>query len=263
MVLLSMNETTTFRWSFEEDVLAYAASGITAIGVWRQKLSDYPLARACALLQEHRLKVSHLSWVGGFTGSDGRTFRESLEDAKEAIQTAVALRCPTIVVYSGPRGGHTYSHSRRLFSDAITELIPLAAESGVTLALEPMHPGCASEWTFLTQLDDALEMIARLGRPELKLVLDLYHVGMEERLCERIPSILDKIALVQMGDLRQPPQGEQNRCRLGEGIVPLREILAVLQSDGYAGYYDIELLGMEFENVDYRDIINHAKAFFT
>ena len=40
MAILSMNETTTFRWSFEEDVAEYAAAGIPAIGVWRQKLSD-------------------------------------------------------------------------------------------------------------------------------------------------------------------------------------------------------------------------------
>ena len=30
MALLSMNETTTFRWSFEEDVANYAAAGIIA-----------------------------------------------------------------------------------------------------------------------------------------------------------------------------------------------------------------------------------------
>ncbi len=41
MPQLSMNETTTFRWSFEEDVAQYAAAGISAIGVWRQKLSDF------------------------------------------------------------------------------------------------------------------------------------------------------------------------------------------------------------------------------
>jgi len=40
MAQLSMNETTTYRWSFEEDVAACAAAGIPAIGVWRQKLSD-------------------------------------------------------------------------------------------------------------------------------------------------------------------------------------------------------------------------------
>ena len=81
---LSVNETTTFRWSFEEDVSNYAAAGVPAIGVWRQKLSDCGETRGIELLAESGLKVSHLLWAGGFTGSDGRSFRASVEDAAEA-----------------------------------------------------------------------------------------------------------------------------------------------------------------------------------
>src|SRR5437773_801099 len=66
MAILSINETTTFRWSFEEDITHYAAAGITAVGVWRQKLSDCGLPRAKELLSRHRMSVSHLFWAGGF-----------------------------------------------------------------------------------------------------------------------------------------------------------------------------------------------------
>ena len=60
MAKLSVSETTTFRWSFEEDVRNYAGAGIPAIGVWRQKISDYQEARVVELLREHGLEVSHL-----------------------------------------------------------------------------------------------------------------------------------------------------------------------------------------------------------
>ena len=52
MLRLSMNELTTFRWSFEEDVHNYAAADINAIGVWRQKLSDYGEEKCIELLSE-------------------------------------------------------------------------------------------------------------------------------------------------------------------------------------------------------------------
>src|SRR4051794_35720367 len=80
MTRLSMNELTTFRWSFEQDVAQYLAAGFGAIGVWRQKLSDYGEEKGIELLAESGLQVSNLLWAGGFTGSDGRTFRESIED---------------------------------------------------------------------------------------------------------------------------------------------------------------------------------------
>lgn len=262
MAKLSMNETTTFRWSFEEDVAKYAAAGIPAIGVWRQKLSDCGLSKACDLLQESRLKVSHLFWAGGFTGSDGRNHRESIDDAAEALRTAAELNCRTLVVYTGPRAGHTYNHARRLVQTALAELVPQACELDVTLAVEPMHQGCADEWTFLTTLDDTLQFLEEVGSPRVKMVLDTYHLGQEGGLTDRLATILPQVALVQLGDARRPPAGEQNRCRLGEGVVPLAQIIAALKAAGYDGYYDVELLGEELETADYPSLLQHAKEAF-
>jgi sugar phosphate isomerase/epimerase len=263
MAILSMNETTTFRWPFEEDVVRYAAAGIPAIGVWREKLSDYGLEKGRELLDEHRIKVSHLLWAGGFTGSEGRSFRESLDDAREALRTAAALEAKTLVVYSGARSGHTHGHARRLLFEALKQLVPEAEALGVDLALEPMHPGCAADWTFLTSLDDALSVIGQFDSPRVKMVFDTYHLGHEANLLERIAQAVPQIAIVQLGDARQPPRGEQNRCRLGDGKVPLREIVAGLKAAGYDGFYDIELLGEELESADYFSLLEHAKQAFS
>ena len=149
MARLSMNEPTTFRWSFEEDVANYAAAGIPAIGVWRQKLSDCGEAKGIGLLRESGLMVSHLLWAGGFTGSDGRSFRESVDDAVEALRVARRLGAPTLVVYSGARAGHTYNHARRLLRDALAELAPTAEELNVALALEALE--LAGHWQMLSE----------------------------------------------------------------------------------------------------------------
>ena len=261
MAQLSVSETTTFRWPFEEDVAQYAAAGIPAIGVWRHKLSDCGLPKALDLLGRSGLNVSHLFWAGGFTGSDGRSFRESVVDAAEAVRTAAELNCRTLVLYSGPRAGHTHSHARRLFQTALIELAPLAVESDVTLAVEPMHPGCAAEWSFLTSLDETLGLLEKVAAP-VKLVWDTYHLGQDRGLLDRIAEIVPQIAMVQLGDARRPPDGEQNRCRLGEGVVPLGEIVAALKAGGYDGYYDVELLGEELEVTDYPSLLRHAKEAF-
>lgn len=262
MAMLSMNETTTFRWSFEEDVAHYAAAGIPAIGVWRQKLSDCGLAKATDLLAQNSMQVSELFWAGGFTGSDGRSYRESVEDALESLRTAAALRTNTLVIFSGARAGHTLNHAKRLIQLAIKEMLPAAAELGITLAIEPMHPACAAEWTFLTNLADVLQVVESLESPHVKLVLDTYHLGQTPGLTECMERLVPHVALVQLGDARQPPNGEQNRCKLGEGVVPLREIVAALKAAGYDGYYDVELLGEEIEPSDYHSLLDHAKTMY-
>jgi len=262
MAQLSMNETTTFRWSFEEDVVRYAAAGIPAIGVWRQKLSDCGRDRAIELLGQHGLKVSHLQWAGGFTGSDGRSYRDSIEDAREALRTAAAIGTDTLIVYSGARAGHTYNHARRLIQGALTELAALAEELDVTLAVEPMHPGCADGCTFLTSLEETVEVLEAVGRPQVKMVFDTYHLGQDPAILRQIPAIVPQIALVQLGDAKGPPDGEQNRCRLGEGLIPLEEIVRELKTAGYEGDYDVELLGEEIETIDYDALLEHAKTAF-
>jgi sugar phosphate isomerase/epimerase len=262
MAILSLNETTTFRWSFEDDVAQYAAAGIEAIGVWRQKLSDCGLDRARELLRQHHLTVSHLFWAGGFTGSAGHSFRESVEDTADALRTAADLGAGCLVVCSGTRAGHTANHARRLVQQALKELVPLAKELDVVMALEPMHPGCAAQCTFLNKLDDAMEIIEEIGCPQVKLLLDTYHLGQDSSLVEWIPRISGEIALVQLGDAKSPPQGEQNRCRLGQGIVPLKAIVCALRAAGYDGFYDVELMGQDVEAIEYRDLLAHAKDAF-
>jgi len=262
MAGLSINEMTTYRWSFEEDVTRYKAAGIEAIGVWRQKLADYGEEKGIKLLDESHLKVSNLLWAGGFTGSDGHSYQESLDDAREAIQLAAALAADCLVVYSGGRNGHTQNHARRLFASALDELLPLAEQMDVALAIEPMHVGCADEWTLLTTLDEATALIHAIGSPQLKLAFDTYQLGHDPLVVHQIASVASLIGVVHLGDGRCPPDREQNRCCLGEGNLPLEQIIKTLRESGYDGYYDVELMGEAVENCDYNDLLERSKCAF-
>ena len=262
MARLSINEMTTYRWSFEEDVEHFRAAGLDGIGVWRQKISDFGEERGIDLLAESGLAVSNLLWAGGFTGSDGRTFRESVDDALEALRLAHALRARCLVVYSGPRAGHTHNHARRLLRDALKQLLPAAERAEVPLAIEPMHPGCADEWTFVDSLDGGLALCDDFASPWLKLAFDTYHLGWEKDLPGRIAAIADRIAVVHLGDGRAPPAGDQSRAKLGEGTLPLAEIVAALTRAGYDGFFDVELLGEEIEPVNYHELIEHSRRAF-
>src|SRR5882757_7701372 len=90
MMLLSMNEITTYRWSLEEDVENYLQAGYNGIGVWRNKVMDDE-NRSIDILAGSGLGVTHLSWAGGFTGSDGRTFAESVADARDSLWLAAGM----------------------------------------------------------------------------------------------------------------------------------------------------------------------------
>ncbi len=259
MAGISVNELTTYRWSFEEDVQHYAEVGADGIAVWRQKISDFGEEKGIELIAETGLDVSALLWAGGFTGSDGRSYKDSVADAKEAIQLAAAMRAGCLVVYSGARAGHTHSHARRLLNNALAELLPEADRCRVTLAIEPVHVECAREWTFLTDLDESADLIHAVDHPCLRLALDTYYFGHDANI-ERLAELAPDLAFVQLGDGRNPPDGEQDRCPLGDGKVPLGEIVRALRAGGYDGYFDIKLMGQEIETADYNELLRHCRA---
>lgn len=257
-----MSEVTTFRWSLEEDVKYYQAAGFESIGVWRQKLSDYGEEEGIDLLAASGLEVSNLLWAGGFTGSDGRSFQEAVDDGCHAIRLAGATSAGCLVLYPGGRNHHTFRHAERLFRLALDSLLSLAEAADVILAIEPMHPACAREWTFLTDIESTIALIESIGSDHLKLVFDTYHFGHDLALLSNLREIVPHIALVQLGDRNVPHCSDRQRCTLGTGIVPLRTVLTELQRTGYTGDFDIELAGSGFGPDQYERLLEDSRLRF-
>jgi sugar phosphate isomerase/epimerase len=259
---LSMNEVSTYRWSFEQDVYRYAEAGYEAIGVWRQKLADFGEERGVDLLAESGLHVTNLHWAGGFTGSDGLSLQESIDDAAHAIRLAGATRAGCLVVYPGGRNNHTFRHAERLLRTAIDSLLDLAEAADVTLAIKPMHPACAVDWTFLTEIESTIAFLECFRSPHLKMVLDVYHFGHCQSMLANLREIIPHTALVQLGDRRSQLGFDQNRCLLGTGKIPLVQIVRQLVEAGYQGDFDVELVGQDMQLCDYEYLLKASKQTF-
>lgn len=245
----------------QQDAEAYAARGFKGIGVYRPKLEDFGLDRSIELLAEQSLSATSLSWVGGFTGSDGRKFAEAVQDAIHAVRDAANLQAETLIVLAGGRNNHIRKHARRTLCEALREISAVADDYGVRLSLEPIHPGCGDEWSFVNDLQSTLDIVEEVDSKSLGLVLDTYHVGMDEEAVQWLPDVIPHLHLVQLGDARHSPLGEMNRCLLGEGCVPLTEIYDTLWSHKYEGPFEVELIGEDVEQVSYDELLDHTRDF--
>jgi sugar phosphate isomerase/epimerase len=258
MMLLSMNEITTFRWSLEEDIERYQQAGYSGIGVWRRKLSDSDELLAVRQINNSGLAVSNLMWAGGFTGSDGRTLQESIYDAREALELAADLQAGCLVIYAGGRNNHTQRHAMRLLRMAIDELLPNAEMFDVPLAIEPMHAACAADWTFISDLETTLELVEDYQSPALKLSLDTYHLPIESSQRAQLERVTPHVAIVHLADRCKPPTPEHECCPLGRGLLPLADIVQALQDGGYAGWYDVKLIGPEIHKDRYWTLLKDS-----
>lgn len=263
MTLLSMNEITTFRWSLDEDVENYQAAGYQAIGVWRRKLIDGDEDQVIDLLAGSGLTVSNLAWAGGFTGSDGRSLAESVDDATDALRLAAALDAGCLVIYAGGRNNHTYRHAGRLLRAALEELLPLAEALDVPLTIEPMHPACAADWSFLTDLGSVMTLIDEMRSSSLKLAYDTFHFPLGVDQAHRLARLAPYLGIVHLADRRVPPTAEQDRCPLSCGRLPLAHIITTLQESGYTGAFDVKLMGPEMHPRDYWMLLEQSQLAFS
>ena len=259
---LALNGLTTTRWSLLEDVAGCQDAGFEAIGLWRPKVHEFGEEQAAELLGDSGLCVSTLSWAGGFTGTHGHGFADALEDARDAIRLAAQVGAECLVIISGARSGHTLNHARRLLVEALKRLANDAGDLGVTLALQPMHRMFADDWTFLTRLDDTVDILALVDHPRLKLSLDVYQQWQEPDLLERLPGLVPLIATVGLSDWREP-RSRHDRCLPGDGVIPLAAIVEALVRGGYRGCFDVQVWSDEHWQSDYHDLVHECHRRFT
>ena len=257
---LSINQLTTFRWTFDEDVHYAGLAGFNSIGVWRRKLADFGEDRAIELLAESSMRVSCLGWAGGFTGGDGRSLEESIRDGLAAVGLAARIDAGCLIVIAGGRNNHIDRHRNRLLNRALEDMLMAAEVAGVTLAIKPMNAACADEWTFQNSLEAALELVAKYRSPHLKLVYDHYHFPELLDSPTLLRDLAPQLALVQLADARQPHTVDQERCPLDTGVLPLWPTVDALREAGYQGAFDVELMGSEIESLDYEQLLGDTYA---
>lgn len=255
----SVSELSMLRWDLEEELEHLARHGIEGVGLWRTKLSDVGVATARGLVRRYRRRVSSLQWAGGFTGSDGRNFRESVDDALDAIGAAAAVGAGVLVLHTGCRGGHTLGHAHRLLLEACETLAPAAWNSGVRLAIQPLHPDAAAGCGFLTGLSQAVDWIERFDHPAIGLALDLWHFGHDPALPALLPRLVRRLFLVKVADRVESPTGGGERLLPGTGRLPLESQVGTLLALGYAGDVEFEAVGETVEAAGYDATLGHVR----
>lgn len=237
----SVNQITTCRSSFDADIQSWLHVGLTEIGLWRRKIDEFGKQESVDLIRESGLGVSTLSFVGGFTGSMGMQYRESLDDAYDALFTAAAVGARTVIVAPGSRGRYTTRHERRLIVHVLREVSCAAKSLGLRLAVLPMNEQYAGSWTSLYSLQQTADLLAEVGHDGLDMVYDVFQLGRREIDSGALAELAPLIGVVQLSDGPEVPASQYDRCLPGDGMLPIRESLVALFEGGFEGDIDVQI----------------------
>jgi hydroxypyruvate isomerase len=107
--------------------------------------------------------------------------------------------------------------ARRSYCANLAYACEKAAPLGITILIEPLNSYDAPGY-FLSTTDQALEIIAEVGAPNLRLMFDCYHVQlMEGDITNRLTRLLPSIGHVQIASV--PDRGAPDHGELDYGHV--------------------------------------------
>ncbi|HEX3814914.1 MAG TPA: sugar phosphate isomerase/epimerase family protein [Mycobacteriales bacterium] len=241
---LSLNQATTKYWTLAETVRGCVDAGIPALGVWRDRLTEIGVDKAKRLLDETGVVVTSLCRGGFFTAPDG-----SVEDNRRAVEECAAIDCPVLVLVCGglPDGSRDLVGARARVRDGIAALAPYAAERGVRLAIEPMHPMFCSDRGVISTLGQSIDLAAEFPAEQVGVVVDSYHIWWDPEVERQIARAAGRISLVQVSDWVTPlPAGALlGRGHVGDGHIDNRRLVDAAYAAGYHGYVEVEIFNEE------------------
>jgi sugar phosphate isomerase/epimerase len=239
---LSLNQITTQRWSVREAVDGCARAGIPAIGLWRDKVADTGIAESARIVGDAGLHVSSLCRGGMFPAATGAERQARIDDNRRAVDEAAQLGADVLVLVCGPAPDRDIQAARAMVAEAIAQLLPYAAERGVKLGIEPLHPMFAADRSVIVTLAEALTLAEAFDSRQLGVVVDVYHVWWDPDLYAQITRAAGRILGFHVSDwLVPPPDVLLGRGMIGDGVIELRRIRAAVDAAGYAGPIEVEI----------------------
>jgi hydroxypyruvate isomerase len=224
---------------FLERFAAAAAAGFDAVEFLFPY--DYDKAALADLLKRHGLKLILHNLPAGDWGRGERGIAchpdrvaEFREGVARAIDYATALGCPKVNCLAGiaPKGVSAETAKETLIEN-LRYAAPRLAEAGLGLLLEPVNskdiPGF-----FIDRTQPALDVIAAVAAPNLKLQFDIYHAQvMEGDIARTIEREFARIGHLQLAD-------NPGRHEPGTGEINFAYLFRRIDELGYSGWIGCE-----------------------
>lgn len=266
---LSHNTATTKHATLAQAAEAAAKAGLGGIAPWRDRVQEVGTAQAATIISDHGLEVTSLCRGGFLTAQEPAAVKAALDDNRLAIEEAAAIGTKELIMVvgglpasTGPGGpaaqypagassdpGRNMVAIRQQVQDRIGELVPFAAEHGVRLVLEPLHPIFAADRAVISTIDQALDMAEPFDPAHVGVVIDTYHVWWDPYLEAAIKraGAANRIASYQICDWILPLRDEplNSRGHVGDGYIDFASITSWVKDAGYTGPIEVEIFNEE------------------
>jgi sugar phosphate isomerase/epimerase len=212
--------------------------GYHGIDLFIRPMGEKDLSGLKTALDEAGLEVSVIfpivMFEKGLVLSDPDSARreEAVRIYKDQIETATKLNAHIVLGFGRgiPQEGEQEGSYQRRLAESLVEISEYGERRGVEIMLEPIHRYLISSFN---RVDQCLEFFNRFQLGSVKLLLDTFHMNIEEKsLEEAIRLAGDRIGHVHVVD--------NNRGAPGDGHLSFKQIIQTLMTTGYDRYLSVE-----------------------
>ena len=236
-----MDLSACIEWQFAEGneslgdrVRAAKAAGLghAEFHLWRDK----DMAGLATALAETGVTLTGFCVDPRRSIVDPAQHEEMLQAVADTLAVAKTVGSPPLIVASGfTREGVSPEEHKAEAIKVLRRAADLAEAAGVTLVVEPLNDRVEHPGMYLVDTALALDIIAAVNSPRLKLLYDVYHSQvMGEDMTAVLAGRMQWVEHVQVADM--PGRNEP-----GTGTIDWPRTIAGLRALGYTG-----AIGMEY-----------------
>ncbi len=252
-------EAVTFKGDFEANVMRIASYGYDGVELAVRDPRLVNVEELETIIRQHNLKVPAIgtgqAWGEenlSFTSNDPAVRRAAIERVKSHIP--LARRLGALVILGLIRGvtppGQSHTQSMAYLVEALQECAAAAAIDGVRFALEPLN---RYETDLIHTVEEGLRLIERVGAANFGLLLDTFHMNIEE------PSLEESIRIAGK-HIFHFHVADSNRWYPGAGHLDFVSILSALCETGYTGYVSGEFMPYPDADSSAQRALKHLRA---
>ena len=246
---LAIHTMTTKPWSLTEACEDYVKLEIGGVCPWVEHVEPVGVAEAARIIKGSGLRVP--AYVrGGFFVSDSASEREAAIDRnRRLLDDARTLGAEMLVIVPGAQPGVPLEEARSMVCDGLGAVVEHARRAGVKLALEPLHPMYAGDRSCINTIASVREVCDRVDHGSLGVAVDVYHIWWEPRLPEQIAALGKEHRLLAFHICDFKAETKHlllDRGLMGEGVVPIQDIRATVESAGFEGIVEVEIFSERY-----------------
>jgi 2-keto-myo-inositol isomerase len=243
---IGFNGASTMKTDLPGDIRAASLAGYDLIELWAKKMEAYLLDHSLddlrMLLTESHIKPLAINSVEFVTFNAAWEKANTMQMIARYARMADHLSCPFIVLVPSPRPEGTTN--REVLDESVRVLLEISdrfKDFRVRFAFEFL----GFRWCSVSTLEEDFAIVKAVNRENIGMVLDTFHFYAGGSSIGAIRNVApEKIFILHINDAEKLPKSElQDAHRLfpGEGVIPLREMVAGLKNIHYDGPVSLEM----------------------